>query len=82
MIKIAGELDIIKLYGIKDKGTVRVNSSLTNGLVVVVGRFGQCSHRTSHFHVNKSYVQNVECDGKVRVGNGLSAECLMALCST
>jgi len=82
MLKIPGYLDIIKLCGIKDNGTilltVRTSSTLTNGLVVVVGRFGQCFHRTSHFHVNKSYVKKVVHDGTVKVRNGLSTDCLMA----
>ena len=70
MLKIPDDLDIIKLYGIRDKGTilltVRMSSSLTNGLVVVVGRFGQCFHRTSHFHVNKSYVKKWYTTEKLR----------------
>jgi hypothetical protein len=84
MLKILDDSDIIKLYGIKDKGTVlltvRMSSSLANGLVVVVGRFGQCFHRTSHFHVNKRYVKYVVSEGrvKVKVRNGKSPECLMA----
>jgi hypothetical protein len=94
MLKIPGDLDIIKFYGITDKDTVlltvHMSSSLTNGLVVVVGRFGHCFHRTSHFHVNKTYVKYVVYDGRAKVRNGLSPECLtaqdasvsLALCST
>jgi len=82
MLTILGDSDIIKRYGIKDKGTVlltvRMSSSLTNGLGVVVGRCGQCFHRTSHFHVSKSYVKYVVSDGRVKVRNGMSPECLMA----
>jgi len=81
VLKISGDLNIIKLYGIKDKGTllftVRISSSLTDGLVVVVGRFGQCFHRTSQFHVNKSNVKYVVYDGRVKVRNGMSPECSM-----
>jgi len=70
MPKIPGDLDVTKLHGIKDKGTilltVRTGSSLTNGLVVVVDRFGQCFHRTSHFHVNRSYVKTVNMTEKLR----------------
>ena len=82
MVKIRGDLHIIKLYGFTDKGTVlltvRKSSSLTNGLVVVVGRFGQSFHRTSHFHVNKSYVKHAVYDGRVKARNGMRPECLGA----
>jgi hypothetical protein len=82
MFTIPGDLNIIKFYGIKDKSTVlltvRMSSSLTNGLVVVVGSFGQCFHRTLNFYVNKSYVKYVVYDGRVKARNGMSPECLMA----